>query len=93
MALNNPDRQLLRELLTVARNAGALTTTGFDQKRLHHIGHSLGLDSAATDAAALRLQEGGALRNKARDWRVVSAYFMLTDAGIQMALRSDESAG
>jgi hypothetical protein len=89
MALNHLDRQLLRKLLAVARNAGAPTTTGFDQKRLHQIGHDLGLDAVATDAAALRLQEVGALRNKAPDWRVVSAYFMLTDTGIQTALRAD----
>lgn len=89
MTTSNNNQRLLRELLKVARATRGPTVTGFEWSQLHQLGRSLGLDAATTEATVARLEEEGALRNKARDWRVMSAHYSLTDVGIQAALRSD----
>jgi hypothetical protein len=89
MNLQHKEARFLKHLLREWRRPHPRQRWAFDWPQLDALGQELGHDRSTTERIVKQLEQVGALKNKAPDWEVLGAGYVLTDLGLQTALRPE----
>jgi hypothetical protein len=89
MNLHHEEARFLKHVLREWRRPRPRQSWAFDWPQLHALGRELGHDRSATERIVKQLEQAGALKDKAPDWEVLGAGYVLTDLGLQAALRPE----
>jgi hypothetical protein len=87
MKLDTEARKFLQHLAQEWRKLAPRKSWSLDWPQLHGLGETLGHDAAVAQRIVRQLEQAGALKDKAPDWGVMGAHYVLTDRGLQAALR------
>jgi hypothetical protein len=93
MKPGSEEAKLLQHLAQEWRGRTPRKSWAFDWQQLHALGQELGHDAAAVERIIRQLELTGSLKDKAPDWGVMGERYVLTDRGIQAALRPQAAPG
>src|SRR4051794_9494944 len=93
MTLGSEEAKFLQHLAQEWRKRAPRESWTLDWSQLHGLGEALGHDAAVAERIVRQLEQAGALKDKAQDWGVMGAHYVLTDRGLQAALRPQAAPG
>jgi hypothetical protein len=93
MTLGSEEAKFLQHLAQEWRKLPPRESWTLDSSQLHCLGEALGHDAAVAERIVRQLEQAGALKDKAPNWGVRGAHYVLTDRGLQAALRQQAAPG
>jgi hypothetical protein len=93
MKPGSEEAKFLKHLAQEWRGRTPRKSWAFDWQQLHALGQELGHDAAAVERIIRQLEQRGSLKDKAPDWGVMGERYVLTDRGMQAALRPQAAPG